>query len=478
MLDFTVIIKNAGASAVQVNDLGLSIPASGQRTLTDSFSPDKIVASSDLQTLVAAGTLVCNDGTDDLSIADAAKFLTLQTRKDLEDRYYSKTELSTSGSAEVSWNNVIDKPAHGTPDGWYAPVEIIASGVGLETAPETPADGDAYVDDSNHIQIYDGAQWVDNGAASGVVVNAGEPNEAAQGTRVIDASDGDQSIFEFDGTTWRDLGAPVDNYSVIVNSYGSGEKEAQFIYSSESSAFMFYAYYDFSGHFDGGASKHDASEIDVEGTYDNLTTGDLETVIDEIDTALSSLNQNVTDHDLDAAYDAGATITADAGPVIIDSTSGTAAALQITECTTLPTTGLAGGQFAVKDGVLCVRDAVRSKWLSVFRKNINFSKDGLAKDQNLDVFGVSHLNAGVRMAKTTTLTGITCQLSEAGTATLRIRKNNTTTDLGTLDITSAAGNSDTGLNIALTAGDHVQVYLESTAGVQNPVVSLEFAETP
>jgi len=44
-----------------------------------------------------------------------------------------------------------------------------------------------------------------------------------------------------------------------------------------------------SGHLDGGASKHDASEIDVEGVYTNITgSTDLETTIASIDTDLGT----------------------------------------------------------------------------------------------------------------------------------------------------------------------------------------------
>ena len=479
MLDFQVIVKNNGGSAVAINDLNLSIPAAGQRDLSASFDPSRIIGSDDLQTLVANSTLVVNDGTDDLSAAEAATFLTLQTRKDLEDRFPSKLQLASSTSGvQVSYNLLVDKPAYGNPEGCYPPVQVLANGIGLATPPETPVDGDAYVDDSNHIQIYDGTQWVDNGAATGVVINAGLVNEAAKGTRVINIADADQSIFEFDGTNWRDLGAPTDNYTVIVNDYGDGEKEAQFLYSSEESEFKLFAFFDFSKHFDGGDGKHDASEVNIEGDYDNISQGTLENGLSEIDTKLTSLDQSVADHDLNSAYLAGRSVTANQGAVILDASAQTTAALQINEHSELPSTGLAGGQIAAKAGILCLYDSTRSKWLSIYRKDIKFGKDGFTQNMNLEVSGVSNNNAGSRVPRATTITGISCQLSEAGTCSLKIRKNNELTDLGTLAISAAAGNSDTSLNIALAAGDHVQLYLESAAGVKDPVVSLEIAETP
>ena len=67
----TIILKNNTGSDVTVNDLGLVIPASSQVEANDLYSLHEIYESDDLQTLVDAGTIVVNDGTNDLSIADA-----------------------------------------------------------------------------------------------------------------------------------------------------------------------------------------------------------------------------------------------------------------------------------------------------------------------------------------------------------------------------------------------------------------------
>jgi len=63
------ILKNTTASAVDIIDVGLTVPASGQ--LTIQASDDLLFRdSSDVVTLVGNGTLVVNDGTNDLSITE------------------------------------------------------------------------------------------------------------------------------------------------------------------------------------------------------------------------------------------------------------------------------------------------------------------------------------------------------------------------------------------------------------------------
>ena len=481
MQNFTIIVKNNSGSDVAINDLGiLSVPDGGQRDLTASFEPSKIVASSDLQSLVNAGTLVINDGTSDLSSSDGLDLITLQTLKHLKDNYYSKADLTSADSgAQISYTNLVDKPAHGTAAGFYRPAEILALGVGLSTPPSSPSQHDAYVDASGNLQIYDGSGWNVHISASGTVVNAGLSNEKADGTRVIDLTN--HTIKEFDGTTWRNAAALNDNYAIIVNRYKG--KEAQFMYSSETTEFVFYTFMDFSGLFDGGASKFDADQIDVEGTYTNLSGSDVETVIGEIDTALSDQASTTSTHTLDKAYDAGGAgagrlITADTGAVVFDTDTATNAALQITPKASLPSTGLADGQFAIKDGIKCIYDASKATWLSTYRKEKTFSKDGYTQNINLNVSGVSHNNAGARISRTSKITGISCQLTESGTCTVRLRKNNSVSDIATLDLTAVTGNHDNAVNVGLSAGDHLQVYIESVAGVQNPIVTVELAEIP
>ena len=68
------IIKNTTAAIVDIPDVGISIPASGQTTInTTDF--DDLAASNDVILLVGNGTLVVNNGSEDLSKSDAIRLL-------------------------------------------------------------------------------------------------------------------------------------------------------------------------------------------------------------------------------------------------------------------------------------------------------------------------------------------------------------------------------------------------------------------
>lgn len=69
-----VILKNPTGSAVTVRDTGVTIPANTNYTVPDQDYP-LWAASANVQTLIAAGTLVVNDGFNDLSATDGGYFV-------------------------------------------------------------------------------------------------------------------------------------------------------------------------------------------------------------------------------------------------------------------------------------------------------------------------------------------------------------------------------------------------------------------
>ena len=87
MAQATIIAINVTLSDIFIDDLGLTIAASGSpdssRTLSDLFTTFDIVSSTHLQAEVATGDIVINDGTDDLSISDGLNQLKVETK--LED---------------------------------------------------------------------------------------------------------------------------------------------------------------------------------------------------------------------------------------------------------------------------------------------------------------------------------------------------------------------------------------------------------
>ena len=296
-----VIVKNNDASDYLVEDLGISVVASGSVNFHEQFTYDEIAGSDDLRTAVSGSNLVVNNGVADLSTISGADYLTLENIYHLEENYYDKVELQTSGQSEVHWDNITNAP---------------------DMVPNT-----------------------------------------------------------------------------------------------------------------------------LDGAYDEGDAG------------------------------AGRTITVDAGAVQLDATTSGHAPIELTEQSTLPTLDLAGGQLSIKDGILYTYDSTRSKWLSVQRMFLIFGKKGKTKNQFL-AFGAGELysnNSGYRLARNATVVAITGQLDASGTCDMRIRRNDSATNIATLNISSTIGNSDTTPNVDLSANDYLQSYLESVAGVEDPMVVVEFA---
>jgi len=70
-----VIAKNQTGSDIDLDRLGLRVPASGQLTLTDSASYTECTEDASLETAVTSGDIVINDGNSDLSTAEALGYL-------------------------------------------------------------------------------------------------------------------------------------------------------------------------------------------------------------------------------------------------------------------------------------------------------------------------------------------------------------------------------------------------------------------
>lgn len=185
---------------------------------------------------------------------------------------------------------------------------------------------------------------------------------------------------------------------------------------------------------------------------------------------------------LDDAYNeggpgAGRLITASAGPVEIDRSTSTDASFRIVPKGSLPTTNLADGQLDIKDGIFCIYDNTRSKWLSIERSMLVFGRAGKSKDQYLPFYvgSLPSNNSGLRMMRNATIVGISGQLDNSGTCNFRIRKNDVTTDIVTLTLASVIGDQDATLNIDVSQGDYLQSYIENANKVDDPVVMVEIA---
>ena len=466
-MEWIVIAKNNSGSTVVLSNLGTEILNGSQLTLSDFYEYSDITDDDELKVYVANGDLVINDGVSDLSAADGVNYITRDNIYNDLKNHYTKDELSNPNSgAVIDWTNIINVPSFGSPI-WTKPVKYRVLSID-SNPPVSASQGGVYIDtDDNHYYKWDVSTWTDQGSAFA-------------DDRVINLSNSTQNIYTFDGSAWNDGGVSADNTAVLVNDDGDG-KNAQYIYSTENSTWMKIADVDFDDHLDGGPSKHDASEIDVEGTYSNLpsTPTDLETTISDINTQLTEALDNNT---LDGAYDeggpgAGRVITADSGAIVIDTDTATTAPLELKPKAALPTTGLQDGQIAVKDGILYIYDAVRGKWLSVQREILIFGRRRRVRNQylNFAVGNLSSNNSGYRLPRNATIVAMTAQLDNDGTCDVHVRRNDTATNIATLNITSTSGVINTSINVDVNANDFLQSYLSASSSVEDPVFMIEIA---
>ena len=89
----TVIAKNNTATDLEIDELGITIPASGQKNLTDQFDYIEIVESDELKTLVSNTDITINNGVIDLNITDGLNHI------DIQSVYEDSLEDGGSGSA-------------------------------------------------------------------------------------------------------------------------------------------------------------------------------------------------------------------------------------------------------------------------------------------------------------------------------------------------------------------------------------------
>jgi len=328
-----VIIKNNNAVDYLIEDLGISVVASGTVNFHEQFTYDEIAGSDDLRDAVGGSDLIVNDGVIDLTTASGIDYLTIENLYHLKENYYSKTEL-----------------------------------------------------------------------------------------------DGGQLDGRYYTETELDAGQLDNRYYTETELQTSGQSQVH---------------------------------------WDNLT----------------DVPSGMEGNTLDQAYDEGGAgvgraVIVDAGAVKLDATiSGSYAPLELTELSTLPVAGLAGGQLGIKDGILYTYDSNRSKWLSVQRMFLSFGRKGNTKNQYLNYSAgtLPSNNSGYRLARNATIVSITGQLDTSGSCDIKIRKNDAASNITTLNISASIGNSDTTINVDLSANDYLQSYLEATSSVADPMSVIEVA---
>jgi len=174
---------------------------------------------------------------------------------------------------------------------------------------------------------------------------------------------------------------------------------------------------------------------------------------------------------LDDAYNNGRIISTDAGPVVLNASSGYAP-LQITPLAAIPTNSIAAGQVANVDGIAYMYDGARTKWLSINRTSAGFHAN--RGDANYLNFGEFSDNAaGYVVPKDCTLTSISASIGRGNMSKgFSIQKNGTETNLFYFNLSSGkyfASEYDaliagTPININFTKGDVIQVYCDAVGG--------------
>ena len=137
-------LKNAGTSDIYINDLGVGISPGEDLDLIPNYRDEDILESQDLETAMQGDAEVWLNDVEQLTYQQLINYLTKLTRYDTIDfnyvsaddaitdvtseeieeltngsdttlhnhdnRYYTETELSTSGQSSVHWDNITNSP--------------------------------------------------------------------------------------------------------------------------------------------------------------------------------------------------------------------------------------------------------------------------------------------------------------------------------------------------------------------------------
>lgn len=146
----------------------------------------------------------------------------------------------------------------------------------------------------------------------------------------------------------------------------------------------------------------------------------------------------------------------------------------------LPTTGLEDGQLNIVNGILCIYDDTRGKWLSVQRVPVFFGRDGFSNDQyiNYCVGGLASNISGFRLVDNACIVSMTAQSSSPDNCIIGIRKNDILVDSVQFSMSGVSGIDNNTVNIDFNAGDYLQCYVDYTGsgtGIENLVVMIEIA---
>lgn len=139
-----LVLKNSGSTDLFINDLGVGIAPGEDLDLIPNYRDEDILESTDIEQAMQSGGEVWLNDVEQLSYQDLIDYLTKLTHYDVIDfnyvssedsstdvtgpeleeltdgsdtslhnhdsRYYTQTQLSTSGESSVHWDNILESP--------------------------------------------------------------------------------------------------------------------------------------------------------------------------------------------------------------------------------------------------------------------------------------------------------------------------------------------------------------------------------
>lgn len=483
-------VSNPNASAFQIQDLGIEVAASASNVvLSNQFSVNDLYLSADLEAAIIGGSLTCqiDYGTGFASIAaidytnrDAlASFMNIyeisnsnnneqlvgegDTALHKHDQmYFTETELSGPGGAALigADDSAFSAVSGNTVQEMLASVDSQFSAQDLDSTYTNDVDGILKVDDSGKDLDFES----DNINEVKITRKVGADKQSFLQTDVtgseIELGHGLQGALpEINVRVKTNLiidgnltvtGTTTDNTVDELNITNAN------IRLRDGSAAIAAA--DAYVEVERGTTGADARMLwnESDDRWQAGTVGDMATI------ALKEKNEVIT------------------GEYEFQGPATTAPSLQFTNKTAAPSTDLGTSSqigLAVINGTLAAHDKVRSKFLSVFRQLMMFSGRDSANNANeyARAGEFTSNQGGPRLMKNMTLVGASVGLKSAGTVSVRVRKNQTVTNLATITVTGAIGAQLTNLNIDFNAGDDIEVFLEGTS-IDRPLIMLEFAE--
>lgn len=211
-------------------------------------------------------------------------------------------------------------------------------------------------------------------------------------------------------------------------------------------------------HLSSSLSLSESGETGLDPSYTAISiVGALNELKDDLDDVVVTLDEA---YDGSGGSGSGRTITADNGAVVINATNN--APLQLSEQTTAPTTGLAGGQLSVIGDQLYLYDDGRAKWLSVQETKYHWA-DNVVKGKIMKIGDALGTNVGYKIPSDSTVVAVTANEATGSNRSVQLRRNGTAVSLKTFSLSSGSYTSNTD-SIDLDEGDVLQVYVTGGSG--------------